>query len=145
MNLSNERIVALIVFLLCWQSSLSSGTVAWNSWGAWTSCTQTCGEHGVRNRQRTCPDSGKCSGKSVQMVPCNSHGCPRDGGWSQWTPWATCCRGESTTRHRICSDPLPAYGGQDCTGQSLQAKTCETFCPRKHKLSCVTLNIIVIS
>ena len=100
----------------------------WSSWGAWTTCTASCGPNGVRTRSRSC-SPGNCYGDAAETVPCNGFGCPIDGGWGQWTPWSECCRGQETTRHRACSKPLPAFNGLDCSGDSTETDSCDTFCP----------------
>ena len=41
-----------------------------------------------------------------------------DGGWGQWTEWPDCdkeCNGGYHTRTRVCDNPVPAYGGSECT------------------------------
>jgi len=54
-------------------------------------------------------------------------GCsPTDGGWSQWGTCSLSCGGGTQTR--LCNNPLPMYGGDDCVGESIQE--CNTqVCP----------------
>ena len=47
----------------------------WNSWGAWESCSVTCGG-GQRNRTRTCTHDGLCTGNDWEMEACNPESCP---------------------------------------------------------------------
>ncbi|XP_022801516.1 coadhesin-like [Stylophora pistillata] len=56
----------------------------WSNWGAWGSCTQTCGG-GIETRSRTCnspaPANGglHCPGSSLESQACNSNTCPATG------------------------------------------------------------------
>ncbi|XP_035668196.1 complement component C6-like [Branchiostoma floridae] len=53
-----------------------------------------------------------------------------DGSWSCWTGWSACsarCGGGSSRRNRACDNPVNSGGGQFCTGDSLDAKTCNVF------------------
>ena len=53
----------------------------WSSWGAWKSCSVTCGG-GLRERVRTCTnprprwDGRSCQGHSFMSQPCNANPCP---------------------------------------------------------------------
>ena len=67
-----------------------------------------------------------------------------NGGFSLWSTWTTCsktCGTGSQSRRRTCSNPVPADGGQNCTGEYKQAKSCKlTSCPGKYvMLSLVSL------
>jgi len=67
-----------------------------------------------------------------------------NGGFSLWSAWTTCsktCGTGSQSRRRTCSNPVPADGGQNCTGEYEQAKSCKlTSCPGKYvMLSLVSL------
>ncbi|XP_078343677.1 uncharacterized protein LOC144629318 isoform X2 [Oculina patagonica] len=56
------------------------------------------------------------------------YGCVQvDGGYTPWSNWTRCsssCGSGSSVRYRICSDPAPANGGQDCIGESIETKEC---------------------
>ncbi|XP_022341552.2 semaphorin-5A-like [Crassostrea virginica] len=56
-----------------------------------------------------------------------------DGGWSIWTNWSVCssaCDQGFQKRIRVCSNPAPSNGGQDCVGEKLESQTCTvTPCP----------------
>ena len=58
-----------------------------------------------------------------------------DGGWSIWTNWSVCssaCDQGFQMRIRVCSNPAPSNGGQDCVGEKLESQTCTvTPCPGK--------------
>lgn len=51
-----------------------------------------------------------------------------DGEWSAWTSWSECegTYGKNGTkeRRRSCTNPAPAKGGMDCTGDSIETSTC---------------------
>ena len=53
------------------------------------------------------------------------------GGWGQWNDWNVCsvtCGSGSQTRNRLCNDPQPQYGGDQCTvngSKGDSAKRCE--------------------
>ncbi|XP_053138633.1 A disintegrin and metalloproteinase with thrombospondin motifs 13 [Hemicordylus capensis] len=55
------------------------------------------------------------------------------GQWSSWSAFSTCsrsCGGGVVARRRRCNNPRPAFGGQPCQGEELQAKMCNTQpCP----------------
>ena len=41
-----------------------------------------------------------------------------DGSWAIWDDWSTCsasCGEGQRSRIRMCDDPLPKYGGSNCT------------------------------
>uniref|UniRef100_A0A8C6VJI6 ADAM metallopeptidase with thrombospondin type 1 motif 13 n=1 Tax=Naja naja TaxID=35670 RepID=A0A8C6VJI6_NAJNA len=49
------------------------------------------------------------------------------GQWSTWgsfTPCSRSCGGGITSRQRQCNNPRPAFGGQPCQGEALQAEMC---------------------
>ena len=56
-----------------------------------------------------------------------------DGGFGTWSAWSTCsetCGTGTQSRSRPCDNPTPADGGQNCTGDFTQAKSCKlTSCP----------------
>ncbi|XP_013411289.1 uncharacterized protein LOC106174328 isoform X4 [Lingula anatina] len=110
------------------------------NWSSWSTCNVTCGG-GFQSRTRTCtnpvPQNGgaDCVGDRLQLQQCNTQGCPVDGGYSQWSSWGTCsstCGGGSQTRTRTCTNPTPAFNGNDCSGlgPSSETQQCNTQgCP----------------
>eukprot|EP00058_Branchiostoma_floridae_P013613 XP_002599101.1 hypothetical protein BRAFLDRAFT_81766 [Branchiostoma floridae] len=53
-----------------------------------------------------------------------------DGSWSCWTGWSACtsrCGGGSSGRKRACDNPVNSGGGQFCTGDNMDSKTCNVF------------------
>ena len=71
-----------------------------------------------------------------------------DGGWTEWTSWSKCsskCGEEgTTTRTRKCEIPASENGGQSCSGDSKQQRTCTTFCTSSRKSNIVLINTIYI-
>uniref|UniRef100_A0A672PEE4 ADAM metallopeptidase with thrombospondin type 1 motif 14 n=1 Tax=Sinocyclocheilus grahami TaxID=75366 RepID=A0A672PEE4_SINGR len=50
-----------------------------------------------------------------------------DGGWSSWGKFGSCsrtCGGGVRSRSRQCNNPVPAYGGRDCTGTTFDYQVC---------------------
>ncbi|XP_078698754.1 complement component C6-like isoform X1 [Branchiostoma floridae x Branchiostoma belcheri] len=53
-----------------------------------------------------------------------------DGNWGCWAGWSTCslrCGGGTSKRARACDNPVTSGGGQFCTGDNLDAQTCNVF------------------
>ena len=51
-----------------------------------------------------------------------------DGNWGEWSPWSACTRtcGSAVQKsQRFCNNPIPENGGQYCSGQSTQIRSCE--------------------
>ena len=63
--------------------------------------------------------------------------CSTDGGYTQWSKWSSCdktCGGGIQTRSRVCTNPVPEFGGRDCTElgtafgrQKCNEQTCEFY------------------
>ena len=113
----------------------------WSSWSAPGSCSVTCGI-GVQTRTRKCDNPAPafggddCVGDRTLTEPCTAPtACinPVDGGWSVWRNTSTCtlsCGGGVYTRTRLCTNPPPSGGGNDCGGNSVQMLACNTeACP----------------
>ena len=70
--------ISLISVVLCDQCVLLSVDGQWGVFGSWSSCSVTCGDGGLRTRQRVCnnpPPSGGgavCSGSGSQKQSCSS-------------------------------------------------------------------------
>ncbi|XP_046373382.2 SCO-spondin-like isoform X11 [Haliotis rufescens] len=112
---------------------VDGGLTQWTQWSGLT-CTRTCGvsETGTVVRSRSCtnpaPQNGgnNCTGSTfeAQNRNCGFSACPINGGLTQWTQWnvPNCpqtCGSTATltaTRTRSCSNPVPQFGGRDCTG-----------------------------
>ncbi|XP_073229802.1 ectin-like [Porites lutea] len=62
------------------------------------------------------------------------YGCvPVDGGFTSWSEWSHCsrsCDDGTKVRYRSCTNPAPANGGLECTGDRNQTERClGTSCP----------------
>jgi len=60
------------------------------------------------------------------------------GGWGEWSDWDECaviCGGADQGRTRVCDNPAPQFGGDDCTVDSSsdsETQRCnENPCPSK--------------
>ncbi|VDI32962.1 Hypothetical predicted protein [Mytilus galloprovincialis] len=103
-------------------------------WSSWidTPSSVTCGV-GCRLRYRECsnpyPQQGgkKCTGSRNKHVKCLQYDpCPVHGTWSVWsaTTCSVTCGVGTSLRSRNCSNPYPQYGGNNCTGKSIDHVTC---------------------
>ncbi|KAF5281477.1 hypothetical protein FQA39_LY17770 [Lamprigera yunnana] len=58
---------------------------------------------------------------------------PQNGGWGKWRNWGACSRSCGTGaqfRSRVCDNPSPSYGGNNCYGLSEDWKVCNIHsCP----------------
>ena len=108
----------------------------YSEWTEFSSCTLSCGG-GKKNRRRTCtsprPQYGgrNCSGLGPyqEVADCNTHPCPINGGYSEWSEFSACsvtCNSGMKARTRLCNNPKPQHGGKDCT----------IFGPPQETLSC---------
>ena len=67
-----------------------------------------------------------------------------NGGWGTWSEWNTCtvsCGGADQGRTRVCDNPAPQYGGDDCTvdgSTDSESQRCNEN-PCQSKLSGITI------
>ena len=56
--------------------------------------------------------------------------CVVDGGWSPWKygPCSKSCGGGTQQRTRVCDNPAPSCGGNDCSGLSVDKSECNNHC-----------------
>ncbi|KAJ8314516.1 hypothetical protein KUTeg_006666 [Tegillarca granosa] len=110
----------------------------WTDWSGWGTCTKTCGT-GSQTRTRSCTNpiaqhgGQDCVGSTVSSQSCNTHHCPIDGGYTDWSAWGACtvtCGGGSQVKTRTCTNPAPQYGGQTCSAAASATQSCNTHhCP----------------
>ena len=72
------------------------------------------------------------------------HTVPIQGGWSSWTnstPCSSRCADGTQTRVRSCTRPTPAYGGEDCIGDSKETVHCgSNSCGNMH--ACIYIQLL---
>ncbi|XP_074627228.1 uncharacterized protein LOC141885237 isoform X4 [Acropora palmata] len=96
----------------------------WTNWSDWTQCTRSCGS-GLQFRKRVCvhPKGNRfCLGEKEQSRLCNSHHCPVNGNYTDWSKWTSCsttCGVGVRTRNRTCTSPMPQFRGRSCEEQGL--------------------------
>ena len=108
-----------------------------SEWSSFSACDRSCGG-GKQFRTRQCNNppavfEGKpCEGPSRQEQLCNTHECPIDGGYTQWSEYGPCsvtCGEGVKTRRRTCSNPPPSKGGKPCTDPAEEYTQCGGPCP----------------
>ncbi|XP_068700145.1 uncharacterized protein [Montipora foliosa] len=108
----------------------------WGKWSPWTECSATCGA-AKRSRTRECDHppaahGGKtCDGPEKQEEYCDLEPCMVSGDYTPWGSWTECdvtCGGGHRQRSRACTNPVPEFGGLNCThlGPSVQSDVCNT-------------------
>ncbi|XP_016050982.1 PREDICTED: SCO-spondin [Miniopterus natalensis] len=84
---------------------------------------------GVRHHpgaQLARPDGCNYCTCSEGKLNCTDLPCPLPGGWCPWSEWTACsqpCRGQTRTRSRTCSCPVPQHGGSRCPEEAGQSGT----------------------
>ncbi|XP_059203327.1 properdin-like [Centropristis striata] len=115
----------------------------WGQWLSWSSCSVSCGEGGVKRRQRVCSVAAECQlacgGQSEETETCPTTTCPVHGGWSSWSEWSQCsgtCNDDQNVnvpvpvrqRQRECTSPAPSRDtsppGNNCPGDKKQVQDC---------------------
>ncbi|CAD6191168.1 unnamed protein product [Caenorhabditis auriculariae] len=112
-------------------------TPEWNAWGAWSSCSASCGG-GSMTRTRVCNNGCsvcQCVGSSSETQVCNSQPCCTWTAWSSWSACSTSCGNNGViTRSRQCSCYSGCVGTsneqQPCSNQPACPTTCSTCQPQ---------------
>ncbi|KAL5248251.1 hypothetical protein ACHWQZ_G017435 [Mnemiopsis leidyi] len=84
--------------------------------GAWSSCVSTSSRI-------------KCRHEEDIHLACEL-GTPVDGGWNDYGDWTECsavCGGGTQTRTRTCTNPAPQFGGQSCSGEETERRSCNSY------------------
>ncbi|XP_020907168.1 ficolin-2 [Exaiptasia diaphana] len=95
-------------------------------------------------QEKPCRNGGKCvlqENRQHSHCECNKgfgrENCEKvHGNWSPWKPWERCSlksAGCSQSRSRTCTSPVPAKGGDDCTGNDKETRKCN---PSKCSQNC---------
>lgn len=110
-----------------------------SEWSEWSgSCSSRCARDQTETRERNCtqPQHGglPCLHLTeVRNCTIEEEHCPVDGGWGEWTAWPSCtsviayCSPDKVPvkRKRLCDNPTPRNGGNNCTGDAEESKMCE--------------------
>lgn len=131
----------------------SNTACVFNTWQAWSNCSQTCNGYTTRTRDFVdgTGSGAHCVGETEELAPCNPgtgqatpSGCPAiygTGGvdcvWGLWQAWTTCsrqCDGGSQNRTRSY---IPEQNhGKPCTGTSREVQQCNWFPCSQEKQNC---------
>ncbi|KAI2804474.1 Netrin receptor unc5c [Blomia tropicalis] len=106
----------------------------WSNWGSWSECllpnSIMCGR-GSKKRVRHCSNptpvnSGQfCTGDPVQVAECIVPCATVEGTyWSAWSQWSPCSHECTQVRRRVCNNPSPEIGANDCFGPDYMVKNC---------------------
>lgn len=118
--------------------------IQWSAFGAWSTCSVSCGSGGIQYRTRICllsnghpatSEDYKCVGESVETRKCNRLPCPVNGGWGDFSSWSECPRCINEKIHEIpflskrvrkCDLPIPSNGGLECPGDDTEELECQS-------------------
>jgi len=97
----------------------------WSDYGAWSSCTKTCGG-GLKTRERNCVggsvgDIG-CIGDETDQSVCNTHICPSWSAWRKDGRCSTTCGAGNQQYTRNCLNGV--RGDIGCTGPQTKTEFC---------------------
>lgn len=115
----------------------------YSQWSEFSNCSKSCAG-GLRVRTRFCKTASAdfgfvdCAplGASTETRSCNIFPCPLHGGYTLWSTFTDCsasCGNGTRSRYRNCTNPVPKYGGKNCSslGPDKEILLCNThFCPR---------------
>lgn len=107
-----------------------------NEWSVWSDCSKTCGDSGIKSRQRLTLQQAYCGGKcdlnTTETKECNRKCCPQDCIYSDWTKWKflyfsfNCSEGGERYVFRRSRAIVveSACGGESCRMDSLDDIKC---------------------
>ncbi|ESO03693.1 hypothetical protein HELRODRAFT_173392 [Helobdella robusta] len=94
----------------------------WGEWGEWSTPTKLVNPEIIK-RTRLCDSPAQmnggwdCYGNDTETKETTS---PVDGGWSEWSDVTNDVELGVQKRTRTCSNPFPAFDGQDCIGEPVE-------------------------
>ncbi|XP_076800719.1 uncharacterized protein LOC143445480 isoform X3 [Clavelina lepadiformis] len=108
-------------------------------WLDWSPCSTSCGNNGIRQRNKTCLDplsketlNESFCGPIVNMAeetPCNVRVCPTWGTWGNWSECTASCGVGWTGRQRVCLNGRAGDTGCD-DGDAQEKESCNEWdCP----------------
>lgn len=100
-----------------------------SSWGAWTTCSQSCGFFGVKERTRYKTASESCGGSCVplkEQIGCNHICCPKPCVY-KYSDWGKCegCGVSGVQRRKPVLVKAEACGGS-CAVPKVETRKCDT-------------------
>eukprot|EP00928_Gymnodinium_smaydae_P039824 TRINITY_DN27124_c0_g2_i1.p1 TRINITY_DN27124_c0_g2~~TRINITY_DN27124_c0_g2_i1.p1 ORF type:complete len:4551 (-),score=367.55 TRINITY_DN27124_c0_g2_i1:202-13791(-) len=107
----------------------------WYPWGSFSPCSVTCGggeKKRFRTRKTVSEYSGvNCNEPESEMVVCNTHNCPRDCSFGEWTRWSECDKSCGVgMQNRVRTETRELFDGKKCQGKLRQERACNIrACP----------------
>ncbi|XP_076471616.1 uncharacterized protein LOC143301299 [Babylonia areolata] len=84
-----------------------------------------CNQHQCQNGATCVPGAGNytcaCSFDYTGVL------CEQEkvhGGWTEWLSWTPCACGTEQMRQRLCTNPAPQNGGNNCSGSDTETASC---------------------
>jgi len=115
---------------------------AYEDWGEWGDCTESCGDFGTKTRHRGVKWDSRNGGQECsesdmsEQTSCNRKCCPVDCAWEEWSEWSACpdvCGVSNRTRHREKIEHQ--CGGNPCEGKGTEEQECNHFDDVKMELT----------
>lgn len=102
-------------------------------WQEWSECSATCGEEGVKKREKQIVQEAQCGGNcdgSSEELACNRQCCPKDCEFTPWSEWGQCYCAETCDEpgnRNVCHRTRSTNTVKDCGGYC-DEKTSEQKC-----------------